>query len=599
MRLQYIKLTYRVVFPFELRLFNTSDDAEDPDRLYELFAIVVHIGVGPHHGHYIAIVKVGTKWVVFDDENVGYIDEGDISKYFGDTPGTGSGYVLFYQAKDLDFSSLGLRPPAQTVPQQSAAAMSSPMETGDITASAARLAVPAQGTAATPIGTSPSSSETSASASSPLKHPQPLSAMPALGWEGEDTTQSIPIAPPLPSSSPAPAGNGLFGRRQNSVSQSDGTPGGLEREKSGWFGTRRGKDRRSASQSQPPLANMLMGSPSGEAMPSSSVVRDSLQPGTAGRGQVAESDDAASVSTRASSSHNSALGASGTLPMTAKNAFHGQAHQQPQRQGTLDERFRESAHPISRGARKSPARSHTAPLPVPAPAPALAPPLPGADSVGVPPSTPSSQPQAQSAGLAAPLTVPMTSTSNGLPPRTPPAPAPRTNLPSGMTRPSTGQSSGGGTGTGTVPPQGASFAPADRPLTKKEQQKIAKTSKRASVSLPTRRADLGNYYAAADGAQEGASPHQHQHQHQQQASYNERGTAIAPHPPPSNSNVTNAALGSASASTPNRKLSISGRTSLGLGRSLGFGRDRNSNLSNSNPAGALGRQPAIEERRGD
>ena len=41
---KYIKLTYRVAFPFELRLFNTVDDVENPDRLYELFGIVVHIG---------------------------------------------------------------------------------------------------------------------------------------------------------------------------------------------------------------------------------------------------------------------------------------------------------------------------------------------------------------------------------------------------------------------------------------------------------------------------------------------------------------------------------------------------------------------------
>ena len=41
---KYIKLTYRVAFPLELRLFNTADDAKDPDRLYELFGIVVHIG---------------------------------------------------------------------------------------------------------------------------------------------------------------------------------------------------------------------------------------------------------------------------------------------------------------------------------------------------------------------------------------------------------------------------------------------------------------------------------------------------------------------------------------------------------------------------
>lgn len=41
---RHVKLTYRVVFPFELRLFNTADDVSNPDRLYELWAIVVHIG---------------------------------------------------------------------------------------------------------------------------------------------------------------------------------------------------------------------------------------------------------------------------------------------------------------------------------------------------------------------------------------------------------------------------------------------------------------------------------------------------------------------------------------------------------------------------
>ena len=41
---RYTKLFYRVPFPTQLRLPNTSDDTEDPDRLYELFAVVVHIG---------------------------------------------------------------------------------------------------------------------------------------------------------------------------------------------------------------------------------------------------------------------------------------------------------------------------------------------------------------------------------------------------------------------------------------------------------------------------------------------------------------------------------------------------------------------------
>ncbi|GAC95517.1 ubiquitin carboxyl-terminal hydrolase [Pseudozyma hubeiensis SY62] len=119
---RYVKLAYRVVFPHELRLFNTSDDAEDPDRLYELCAIVVHIGAGPHHGHYIAVVKVGDRWVQFDDDVVTYIDEAELTKYYGDRPGLGSAYVLFYQAVDLDFDGLGLEDPAlQASAQQRAA----------------------------------------------------------------------------------------------------------------------------------------------------------------------------------------------------------------------------------------------------------------------------------------------------------------------------------------------------------------------------------------------------------------------------------------------------------------------------------------------
>ncbi|KAK4058468.1 hypothetical protein OIO90_000629 [Microbotryomycetes sp. JL221] len=105
---RHVKLTYRVVFPFELRLFNTSDHVANPDRLYELWAIVVHIGAGPTHGHYITIVKSGSRWIVFDDMNVYPIEQSDISKFFGDTPGQGSGYVLFYQAVDLDLGGIEL-----------------------------------------------------------------------------------------------------------------------------------------------------------------------------------------------------------------------------------------------------------------------------------------------------------------------------------------------------------------------------------------------------------------------------------------------------------------------------------------------------------
>ncbi|KAG0370224.1 hypothetical protein BGZ54_007235 [Gamsiella multidivaricata] len=103
---KYVKLSYRVSFPMELRLFNTVDDMEDPDRIYDLNAFVVHVGSGPHHGHYVAVVKHQDRWLLFDDETVETIDESDIHKYFGDSSQLGSGYVLFYQARDLDMSAI-------------------------------------------------------------------------------------------------------------------------------------------------------------------------------------------------------------------------------------------------------------------------------------------------------------------------------------------------------------------------------------------------------------------------------------------------------------------------------------------------------------
>lgn len=44
------KLMYRVVFPFELKLGNTSEACDAADSVYNLFAVVVHIGSGMNHG---------------------------------------------------------------------------------------------------------------------------------------------------------------------------------------------------------------------------------------------------------------------------------------------------------------------------------------------------------------------------------------------------------------------------------------------------------------------------------------------------------------------------------------------------------------------
>ena len=50
--------------------FKQSDDAVNPDRLYDLMAVVIHCGSGPNRGHYISIVKSHGFWLLFDDDMV-------------------------------------------------------------------------------------------------------------------------------------------------------------------------------------------------------------------------------------------------------------------------------------------------------------------------------------------------------------------------------------------------------------------------------------------------------------------------------------------------------------------------------------------------
>ncbi|CAI9763558.1 unnamed protein product [Fraxinus pennsylvanica] len=95
---RYKKLSYRVVFPHELRLSNTVEDA---DAEYSLFAVVVHVGSGPNHGHYVSLVKSHNHWLFFDDENVETIEESAVQTFFGAaqeySSNTDHGYILFYE----------------------------------------------------------------------------------------------------------------------------------------------------------------------------------------------------------------------------------------------------------------------------------------------------------------------------------------------------------------------------------------------------------------------------------------------------------------------------------------------------------------------
>lgn len=92
------KLFHRVVYPYQLRMFNTTEDAEDPDRLYELYAAVIHIGGHAYHGHYVSVIKTEDRgWLLFDDEMVEPVDKHYVRNFFGDKPGMACAYVLFYQ----------------------------------------------------------------------------------------------------------------------------------------------------------------------------------------------------------------------------------------------------------------------------------------------------------------------------------------------------------------------------------------------------------------------------------------------------------------------------------------------------------------------
>lgn len=101
---RHIKVSHRVVFPLELRLFNTSDDALNPDRLYDLSAVVIHCGSGPNRGHYISIVKSHGLWLLFDDDMVDKIEASTIEDFYGLTSdiqkSSETGYILFYQSRD-------------------------------------------------------------------------------------------------------------------------------------------------------------------------------------------------------------------------------------------------------------------------------------------------------------------------------------------------------------------------------------------------------------------------------------------------------------------------------------------------------------------
>lgn len=110
-----VKLFDSISYPLRLRLFNTTKDQEldesNPSRdfkLYGLYALVVHIGGGPMHGHYVALCKCRAGlWFLFDDETIEIVDESYVLRFFGDGPGLASAYILFYEKLDTTIGEDG------------------------------------------------------------------------------------------------------------------------------------------------------------------------------------------------------------------------------------------------------------------------------------------------------------------------------------------------------------------------------------------------------------------------------------------------------------------------------------------------------------
>ncbi|KAF3835130.1 hypothetical protein F7725_027688 [Dissostichus mawsoni] len=95
---RYTKLSYRVVFPLELRLFNTSGDAVNLDRMYDLVAVWSKQRSLHHHSESHGF------WLLFDDDIVEKIDAQAIEEFYGLTSdiskNSESGYILFYQSRE-------------------------------------------------------------------------------------------------------------------------------------------------------------------------------------------------------------------------------------------------------------------------------------------------------------------------------------------------------------------------------------------------------------------------------------------------------------------------------------------------------------------
>ncbi|CAI4061309.1 hypothetical protein SUVZ_05G1790 [Saccharomyces uvarum] len=91
-----IKLFNKIRYPLSLDVSSTFDTSVS--KRYELSGVVIHMGSGPQHGHYVCICKNEKfGWLLYDDETVESVSEETVLKFTGHSGDQTTAYVLFYK----------------------------------------------------------------------------------------------------------------------------------------------------------------------------------------------------------------------------------------------------------------------------------------------------------------------------------------------------------------------------------------------------------------------------------------------------------------------------------------------------------------------
>ncbi|SMN20608.1 similar to Saccharomyces cerevisiae YER098W UBP9 Ubiquitin carboxyl-terminal hydrolase, ubiquitin-specific protease that cleaves ubiquitin-protein fusions [Maudiozyma saulgeensis] len=90
-----IKLFNNIYYPSTLHVKTTFDETQSKN--YKMTGLVVHMGGGPQHGHYVALCKTEKYgWLLFDDETIETVSDEDVLKYSGDNGSMSTAYLLMY-----------------------------------------------------------------------------------------------------------------------------------------------------------------------------------------------------------------------------------------------------------------------------------------------------------------------------------------------------------------------------------------------------------------------------------------------------------------------------------------------------------------------